>query len=135
MVVIDMLGPFPTAPGQIKYLIIEVNYFAKWIEVEALSKITTKNAIKFFKKSIGRFGIPEVVVTDNDTQFLDENFRGLMADLSIKHHFTSVEHPQSNGQAESTNRDILKGNWVEELPHVLWAYRTTPHSTTGESPF
>lgn len=68
-----------------------------------------------------------------------------MVDLSIKHHFTSLEHPQTNGQVESANRvfleglkrrlDEAKGNWVEEPPHVLWAFQTTPHLTKGESPF
>ncbi|MCI70317.1 gag-pol polyprotein, partial [Trifolium medium] len=47
--------------------------------------------------------------------------------------------------AEAANRVILRGlrrkldenkkKWVEELHNVLWAYRTTPHSTTGENPF
>ncbi|KAK3014243.1 hypothetical protein RJ639_009217 [Escallonia herrerae] len=56
-----------------------------------------------------------------------------------------VAHPQSNGQTENMNRSILqglkkklneaKGTWVDELPKVLWAYRTTPHSVTGETPF
>jgi len=71
--------------------------------------------------------------------------RELIKELNIKKHFTSVELPQTNGQVESANRVILrglkirlteaKGNWPEELSHVLWAYRTTPHSTTGETPF
>ncbi|XP_016164441.1 uncharacterized protein LOC107606960 [Arachis ipaensis] len=65
--------------------------------------------------------------------------------MKIKHQFTSVEHPQANGQAEAANKVILvglkkrlqeaKGAWAEELPQVLWAYRTIPHSTTGETPF
>ncbi|KAK3021960.1 hypothetical protein RJ639_045655 [Escallonia herrerae] len=59
--------------------------------------------------------------------------------------FTSVAHPQSNGQTENMNRSILqglkrklddaKGAWVDELSKVLWAYRTTPHLVTGETPF
>ncbi|XP_015970312.1 uncharacterized protein LOC107493776 [Arachis duranensis] len=59
--------------------------------------------------------------------------------------YTSVEHPQANGQAEAANKVILaglkrrlqdaNGAWAEELPQVLWAYQTTPHSTTKESPF
>jgi hypothetical protein len=69
----------------------------------------------------------------------------MLAGLRIKQYFASVEHPQSNGQAESTNKVILNGlkkrfekagtNWVEDLYQVLWSYRTTPHSTTGETPF
>ena len=58
---------------------------------------------------------------------------------------SSVEHPQTNSQAEAMNKVIVaelkkrlveaKGVWVDELPQVLWAYRCTPHRTTGESPF
>ncbi|XP_072064256.1 uncharacterized protein [Arachis hypogaea] len=65
--------------------------------------------------------------------------------MKIKHQFTSVEHSQENGQAEAANKVTLarlkkrlqeaKGAWTEELPQVLWAYRTTPLSTTGETPF
>ena len=31
--------------------------------------------------------------------------------------------------------DGVKGRWVKELPNVLWAYRTTPKRSTGETPF
>ena len=54
-------------------------------------------------------------------------------------------YPQSNGQADAVNKAILNGlkrrldsaksNWAKELPNVLWAYRTTPHRSTGETPF
>nr|KYP59973.1 Retrotransposable element Tf2 [Cajanus cajan] len=59
--------------------------------------------------------------------------------------FTSVEHPQSNGQAESANKVILSGlkkrvqdsgtSWVDELPRVLWSYHMTVHSSTQDTPF
>ncbi|XP_016192916.1 uncharacterized protein LOC107633833 [Arachis ipaensis] len=65
--------------------------------------------------------------------------------MKIKHQFTSVEHPQENGQGEAANKVILaglnkrlqeaNGAWVEEFPQVLWAYRTTPQFVTGETPF
>jgi hypothetical protein len=142
----DLLGPFPVAAGQNKFLIVGVDYFTKWIEAEPLAKITAFNILRFFKRNIlARFGIPHSVVTDNGTQFTDKKFREFLAALGITQHFTSVEHPQTNGQAEAANRVILrglkrrlgeaKGQWVEELHNVLWSYRTTPHSTTGETPF
>jgi len=59
--------------------------------------------------------------------------------------FASVEHPQTNRQVESANRVLLrglkrrlekaKGIWAEEVPRIVWAYHTTPQSTTGETPF
>nr|KYP33134.1 Retrovirus-related Pol polyprotein from transposon opus [Cajanus cajan] len=68
-----------------------------------------------------------------------------MIELGIKHLSTSVEHPQTNGQAEAANKVILKelkkrlgsakGQWPEELPSILWAYHCTPQSTTQETPY
>ena len=81
----------------------------------------------------------------NPHQFTDQGFRSFVAKLGTKQHFTSVEHPQTNGQAEAANRVILRGlklrlgeakrGWVEELHNFLWAYRTIPHSRTGETHF
>ncbi|PNX81943.1 gag-pol polyprotein [Trifolium pratense] len=142
----DILGPFTKGLYQNCYLIVAVDYFTKWVEAEPLSDITSLRILRFFKRSVlARFGIPQVVVTDNGTQFTDKEFQAFLAALGTKQHFTSVEHPQTNGQAEAANRVILRGlrrrldqnkkKWVEELDNVLWAYRTTPHSTTGETPF
>jgi len=143
---IDLMGPFPKAFGQLKYLVVAIDYSTKWIEAEPIEKITAKNVLRFFKRNIlARFGVPALVISDNGTQFTDQKFQGYLRNIGIKQSFTSVEHPQANGLAEAANRLILQGirrrldttktSWAEELHTVLWAYRTTPHSTIGESPF
>ena len=68
-----------------------------------------------------------------------------MYDFRVKHHFASVEHPQSNGQAEAANKVIVSGlrkrmeeardSWVEHLYSMLWGYRTSVQLSTGETPF
>nr|KYP48293.1 Pol polyprotein [Cajanus cajan] len=142
----DILGPFPIAKGQCKFLLVAVDYFTKWVEAEPLANITAANVQKFlWKNIITRFGIPYALVTDNGLQFTDQKHNRFIQDLGIKHWFTLVEHPQSNGQAEVANKVILtelkkrlgdvKGAWAEELTEVLWAYRCTPQSTTKETPF
>ncbi|KAL0319786.1 UNVERIFIED_CONTAM: Pro-Pol polyprotein [Sesamum radiatum] len=142
----DLIGKLPRATGQREYLIVVVDYFSKWVEVKPLSKIFEKEIIKFvWKNIICRFGIPRAFVTDNGTQFQGKQFKRWCLELKIKQYFTSVGTPQSNGQTEVTNRTILqhlkarldeaKGNWIDELPGVLWAYRTTARKSTGESPF
>ncbi|KAL5569361.1 hypothetical protein UlMin_025936 [Ulmus minor] len=74
-------------------------------------------------------------VSDNGTQFDLTGLKKLCSNLGIRKHFSSVAHPQSNGQVEAVNKTIkntleqklngAKGSWVDELPQVLWAYRTT----------
>ncbi|XP_016186082.1 uncharacterized protein K02A2.6-like [Arachis ipaensis] len=94
---------------------------------------------------ITRFGISEIVISDNGTQFTDKKFREFLEGLHVSHRFSSVEHPQTNGQVEAANKIIVKGlkKWLDEakglraneLGSVLWSYRTTPQTTTGKTPF
>ena len=84
-------------------------------------------------------------MSDDGKQFDNAKFRDLCAELGIRNYYSSPAHPQSNGQAEVTIRTLkaalktkledLKGSWVEYLPEVLWAYRTTQKSATRETPF
>ncbi|XP_020202196.1 uncharacterized protein LOC109787995 [Cajanus cajan] len=140
---IDILNPFPLAKGQCKFLVVAVDYFTKWIEVELLATITAANVQKFvWKNIITWFGIPYAIIFDNGLQFIDKKFNNFLKNLSIRHRFTFVEHPQSNGQAEAANKVVLielkkrlgtaKGAWAEELPEVLWADRCMPQSSTRD---
>ncbi|XP_074352202.1 uncharacterized protein LOC141691376 [Apium graveolens] len=106
---IDIVGPFPKSKNQAQYIVVAVDYATKWVEARPLAKIHEKDMLK------------------------------------IKHIKSSVAYPQANGQVEVSNRIILQGlkkrvdelprRWVDELPNVLWSYRTTPRSSTGISPF
>ena len=98
-----------------------------------------------WKNIVTRFGVPNTLISDNGMQFDSRAFRDFCRDLGIINRYSTPAYPQSNGQAEAVNKTILsglkkrldsaKGNWAEELPNVLWANRTTPHRSTGETPF
>ena len=86
--------------------------------------------------------MPHTIITDNGRQFIDKELAKFYISLGIKHITSSVEHPQTNGQAEAANKVILvelrkrldtaKGRWPEELVEVLWAYRcTSSHQQTN----
>ena len=104
-----IMSPWPFSKwGQVKFLIIAINYFTKWIEAEPLSSITAAQARKFVWRNIfTRFGIPEYLVTDNRMQFTDCKFREFLACYKVEHCFTLVEHHQANGQVEVANKVIL----------------------------
>ena len=104
------------------------------------------DAKRFVWKSIvTRFGVPHVLISDNGLKFDSKMFRNYCSELGITNRYSTPAYPQWNGQAETVNKVILsglkkrlddaKGKWVEELPHVLWTYRTTPRRSTGETPF
>ena len=116
------------------------------VEAEALATITKAQIRSFvWKNIICRFGIPLAIISDNGRQFDSQGFREFYSNLGIKNQFSSPGHPQANGQTEVTNQTLLKiiktrldkakGAWPEELPSVLWAYRTTARTPTGEIPF
>jgi len=141
---IDILGPFPLAVRQMKYVVVAIEYFTKWIEAEPVAQITTHKIQHFvWKNMVCRFGISKRLVSDNGTQFASQQLGKLCTKLGVKQLFASVKHPQTNGQVESANQVLLrvlerrldKANWAEKVPRIVWAYHTTPQSTTRETPF
>nr|KYP66645.1 hypothetical protein KK1_012948 [Cajanus cajan] len=67
----DILGPFPPAKGQLKFFLVGIDYFTKWIEACPLAKITTENVQRFtWRNIICRFGILHTLVIDNGRQFI-----------------------------------------------------------------
>uniref|UniRef100_A0A2N9FKE2 Uncharacterized protein n=1 Tax=Fagus sylvatica TaxID=28930 RepID=A0A2N9FKE2_FAGSY len=142
----DIVGPLPRAPKNKRFLITAIDYFTKWVDAEPLSNIRDVDAKRFlWKNVVTHFGIPWAVISDNGTQFESRTFKGFCSELGIKNFFSSPGYPQSNGQAEVSNKIILsgikkkleeaKGKWVEELPSILWTHMTTARKSTGETPF
>ena len=138
---LDILRPLPIGKGQCKFVVVAVDYFTKWAEAEPLATIIEQKVHNFvWHAIICRFGIPRALVSDNGKQFDNPKFSDFYVELGIRNCYSSPAHPQSNGQAEVTIRILkaalktkledLKGKWVEYLPKVLWAYRTTRKSAT-----
>ncbi|GKU88722.1 hypothetical protein SLEP1_g2951 [Rubroshorea leprosula] len=143
---LDLLGPFVKGVGGVTHLIVGVDYFTKWVEARPLSSLTSKKVEDFvFNSIICRYGIPNQIVADNGTQFNCTSFRDFCSSYGIKLQLTSVYHPESNGMVESVNKCILEGikprleqhkaKWADELNNILWAYRTTSRTATGETPY
>ncbi|XP_073017859.1 uncharacterized protein [Primulina eburnea] len=142
----DIVGPFAIAGAQKKFLLMAVDYLSKWVEAEPLAKITEQEVLKFLWKNIVcRFGVPRRLISDNGRQFQGKEITSWCREMNITQSFTSVAYPQANGQTEVVNRIIVQAlktrlhgkgkDWVEELPSVLWAYRTTPREPTQETSF
>ena len=137
---------FGSLSRQMKFLVVGIDYFTKWMKSKPLAKITQQNVKNFIWKSfVYRFRVPRVLVSNNGRKFDNTPFRNFCEQLGIKNQYSSPSHPQANGQAEVANWSLLKiiktqlegakGVWLDELPGVLWAYRTIMRTPTGETPF
>ena len=143
---LDIVGPFPKAVGNKMYLLVGTDYFTKWVEAEPLVNIRDVDAKRFvWKNIVTRFGIPHTLISNNGLQFDSKVFKRYCCDLGIKNRYSTPSYPQGNGQVETVNKVIVGGikkrsndakrKQVEELPHVLWTYRTIPCRSTKETPF
>ena len=123
---IDIMGPFPIGKKQLRFLIIAIDYFIKWVEAKLVMTIIEAKLTSFmWKNTICRFGVLHVIISNNGKQFDNPKFRKFCQDLGVKNHYSSPRHLQANGQTEVMNRSLLKiiktrlegakGAWHEEL--------------------
>ena len=141
-----MVGPVnPPLRGYI-WILVATEYFTKWAEAVPLCKATRGVVANFIKENIIiRFRVPHRIISDNGTPFVNNSVRKMLEFYQVKHHFSSPYYPQGNGQAEATNKTLIKiiskmsqeytGGWAVHLLDALWAYRNSPKSATGFSPF
>ena len=140
------MDPFPLGKKQLRFLIVAIDYFTKWVESKPMTTIIKAKVTSFvWKNIICRFGVPHVIISDNRKQFDNPKFQKFCQDLGVKNHYSSPRYPQANGQTKVTNRSLLKiiktrlertkKAWPKELQNVIWAYRTTTRVPTEEIPF
>jgi len=102
--------------------------------------------IKFVKKNIfSRFGTLQVLISDGGKHFCNVQLEKVLEHYGVKHRIATTYHPQSNGQAEVSNREIKRilektvaasrKDWALKLDEALWAYRTANKTPTALSPF
>ena len=91
---LDIMGLFLTVVRQLKFLVVGIDYFTKWVKAEALATITEKNVRSFvWWNIICKYSIPRVLVSDNKKQFDNNAFKYFCSQLGIKNHYSSPTHP------------------------------------------
>ena len=107
---LDIVGPFPKAASNNKYLLVGTDYFTKWVEAELLENIRDVDAKKFvWKNVVTRFGVPHSLILDNGLQFNSKSFRLYCSELGITNKYSTQAYPQGNGQAEAIDKVIVNG--------------------------
>jgi hypothetical protein len=146
---LDAVGPFRTAPGGYKHILVAVDKFTKWIEDRSVAKVTSEEAVKFIGNIKHRFGVPNRIIIELGKAFTGSVFWDFCQDNLIDVYYSSVAHPRCNGQVERASDMVLQAlkdriyddasnyatRWLAELPHVIWGLRTQVSSAMSFSPF
>ena len=102
------MGPFPKSQD-CEYILVAVEYVSKWVEALPCRAADAKHARKMLHEIIfPRFGTPRMVISDGGSHFIDKTLRNYLRELGTKHNIATPYHPQTNGQAETSNKQIKK---------------------------
>ena len=100
------MGRFPPSFGN-QYILLIVDYVSKWVEAIACPRNDSNTVVGFIQRNIlSGFGAPRTIISDVGSYFANKIFAKLMSRYGIRHVMRLTYHPQSNGQAEISNREI-----------------------------
>ena len=142
----DFVGPYPATPDGYKY-VLQIQYilsrYVKFIPTKDETAITAAKAL--IQHWIGVFDIPKSLQSDNGPHFASTVLKTVCEQLGIKQIFSSLWHPQSQGQVERQN-DTLNNclaivvsehpdSWSDLLSMVAYAFNSGKSATMEFSPF
>ena len=123
-----------------QHYIVLVDYYSNFIELENLDGDTTsRNVIRNIKQSVSRFGIMDILVSDNGPQYSSAEFMDFTRKYNIRHTTSSPGYPQANGLAEKSVQ-VVKNlirkclETGEDIHLALLDLRTTPRDSHMGSP-
>ena len=143
LMAMDILGPLPESTAGNRYVLVIADYFTKWIEAFPMANQEAGTVANLLvDKVFSRFSMPEQLHSDQGSQFESEVIAAICKLLHINKSRTTPYHPQV---VERFNRTLLAMlsttieehpfEWEEHLKKVCFAYNTSVHATTGETPF
>jgi transposase InsO family protein len=100
------MGPFPNLEG-CKYFLVAFDYVSKWVEALPCRAADAMHSKKMFHEVIfPRYSVSRIVISDGGLHFIDRTFRKALLEVGVDHWIAPPYHPQSSGQAETSNKQI-----------------------------
>ena len=139
----DIVGPLPRTENGNKYILTIQDNLTKYSEAIPLrSTESTVIASAFAEHFITRFGCPQVIHTDQGSDFTSQVMATFCRIFRIKHLRSTAFHPQTLGSLERSHHVLIqylknyceKTNWDKWIRFALFSYNTSKHEGTGFTP-
>jgi hypothetical protein len=143
---VDTLGPFPEDEDGNKYIVVIIDCFSKFVELQATKDLTALGAAQCLFRYVGRYGTPSRLVSDNGTQYVNDVIMQLTRYLGLHHHKITPYSHEENSIVERANKEVLRHlmnlvfdkntihDWSLNLPLVQRILNAEIHLSTGVSP-
>lgn len=139
------MGKYPRSTKGNHYLIVASDICSKWVEAKPIRVATSKHIIQFLEEDVfSRFGFPKIILSDNGSQFLSQEFKDACLRWGSTHHTSATYSPRMN-QVERRNQSIKEKlrlqlldqphcNWDKEIPQILFSLRNSINQATKVAP-
>ena len=142
----DVIGAItPNASNGHEFILVAIDYFTKWVEACSFKNVTQVAITRFVKNNkICRYGMPEMLITDNASNLNNRMMDHLCQQFKIQHHNSAPYRPKMNEAVEAANKNVKKilskmtktyKDWHEHLPYALCAYRTSVRTSVRATPY
>lgn len=147
LVALDCLGPLPPSLANMRHVIVAVDSFSRFVDASAVADVQGATCATYLRSLIGRFGVPQEILTDNAPSFCNQHIKALEATFHFGHRKSTPHHHEGNAVVERVIQTLQQKivtishdpvhctDWEKELPTAILSLNTSIHNTTGFSPF
>ena len=144
MVGMDLIGPLNITKRRNRFILSIIDYTTKYPIAIPLPNKRTKCVASALRRAFAMLGFPRIIISDQEPSFVSEIMRTFYKEMGIEAKYSSPYHPETNGLVENFQKTFKimlnkfaneEKQWDELIEPLLFAYRQSPHLSTGYSPF
>ena len=143
---IDTVGPLKESFGGLKYVVVIIDMFTRFVELYAVPDASAKAAVNAMLQHFGRYGCPRTILSDNGSQYVNDLVAKFLDMAGTEHNRTLAYSKEENGIVERANKEFMRHlrallqsvdhrSWPDYLPMAQRIVNATVHSSIGMSPY
>lgn len=143
----DFVGVLPRSRNGNTVLFVVSDWYSKFVFLHPMRSADTSRMCEFIEKHVFlKFGVPQIVISDNGSQFISKEFQNFLQNYGVEHHKNAVYHPQNN-PAERVNKVVVSSiraslgenashkDWDRNIQIIEYSINTSVHESIKLSPY